>query len=1771
MYRVLPWFFLLFLFGFSSASLAQQKKSLDEDVQEKSAIQKNIDGPGIPSKKKADHDPPSLKTAQTIVEESDGSLTISFRFPEPKLVSKQLQGTSITEVGLHGAPDHSGKIQEKGKPLLPKFSYLLELPDSKVTASVIQKQKRQISVGILAVHKDRNADNEKTQPGSSANIPVQVYEEPGVFPGSDVRVDRVGKLRDLVIFRLDLYPYRYAAQNGRLEYSEEVTVKISFDKNKKNEFRAVSSKHFDAFAEENILNHKSARKFRKFVSNVSPGPAVEGEIASAGFPAGSSVLQLFIVEDGIYRVSRQYLEEQAGISFSGVNPRTLKLLNLGKEVPVYVSGENDEVFDPGDYIEFFGESYRAAFNPRLNAAERYFDPWTDENVYYLVWGTGLGSRLVEESAALSSTNSFNATTFLNTIHVEDDLLLLRDLQKNVNQPSFTVDYFGMKQGTLVGASSVNQTFELPSPNALVTSNATLKVNFIGISDILDPPGTVDHKILMRMNNALVSTEPFFAWNGQTDTTIEVSFLSSRLHDGLNTFNFEILPADDPNRTVDVVVLNWFDITYEQKLSAVDDMLTLRKPNLTLSDTTAVEYKLTGFSSGNISLYKKNISRMTGYEVKKISDGSWNATFQDLYAENVEYIAVTEDAKLLPKRVLVDNPSNLRTGIHNVEYLVIAHGDFINAVQKLADFRTERGLQSKVVDVQDVYDEFNGGIRSPFAIKKFLQYTFTSPNWNGPNGPPSYVLLVGDAAIQFDDNDNFIPPFHVQTDHHGPTVADHWYSMLTGGESEDIIPDVFLGRLPVATAEEADVVINKIIEYETLPAAGPWKAHATFIGGSFESRGVEAGIDGIPYDVFRLQTNGLIDQFLDERIAAERVFSYPFYDADVGSFVDVVNAFNEGRLLIYYEGHGGGGVWNDPDKSGNPMLSRSEIDLFNDAGGRYPFVFSMTCFVSSFDNTFGKTLGELLLLEPEKGAIGLYGSAGTAWILNDAFMGQEIFDALLERESVGEALLEGKIKYLVFHGNQLDLTAFSGQVGNASVPVSMVYQYMLLGDPALQLATPGPGSIEIDNKTPNHSDVITVSGSTTNFSSGQGQLTVYTSVPVFPVSPVGPKNNPKPDTAAFNANPAFTSVAATKDGLVFSQMFPVTNGVFSVPVDLSLIDTLYEGIATVKLFAENSSGSINFYSSRNFSVNGSYFSDVTTIPEFPTSDDSIAFQISVLDPQGIDSIAVRVFLPHALGPETYFPPVNPVGNGVYRSDKIPPLKFISKGNFQFFIYDSQGNETKTGKYNLRLFPAFDLLTTPGNVFVGGSETVTLNAIIENAGIQSVENVQIDFYDGDPGMGGIFVGSSLVSLPGSIGGLVQAGKDTASVVLNAAGGPHTFFVSIDPDDLLNETNRANNVLLVDLTVDRFNVTPQIGTSLNGSDNDSVFSDTSVYVRMKPGAVSSNTVLTIRKTASVSIQGSDQPDLSFLYLADQPEPVGYEIHLNAASEKLSGSATVSFRYDTTRHGISVLDSAAIYRWNTQNNRWQVVTGQNLTKASGLIAIDVSDPKELGLMTLIRSSDFSGPVIEATIEGQLFVSGGIASRKPKIAAVISDRNGVSLKKEDFVIKADGTDVDPADLAIPDSLQNPNVVTLTYLRQQTFDEGDHTVTLQAKDMNGNVSPETVLDFTVSSDFNIDVFGNFPNPFKTETTLAYSINAVDPLNNFSIRIYTVSGRLIRKITNDTALDPTSPINSVGYHEVNWDALDDDGIGVANGVYLFEISGKLGGKKVSKRGKMMFIR
>jgi hypothetical protein len=128
--------------------------------------------------------------------------------------------------------------------------------------------------------------------------------------------------------------------------------------------------------------------------------------------------------------------------------------------------------------------------------------------------------------------------------------------------------------------------------------------------------------------------------------------------------------------------------------------------------------------------------------------------------------------------------------------------------------------------------------------------------------------------------------------------------------------------------------------------------------------------------------------------------------------------------------------------------------------------------------------------------------------------------------------------------------------------------------------------------------------------------------------------------------------------------------------------------------------------------------------------------------------------------------------------------------------------------------------------------------------------------------------------------------------------------------------------------------------------------------------------------------------------------------------------------------------------------------------------------------------------------------------------------------------------------------------------DGTYRLVVGAKDASGNNSGATDYSvlFRVITKQSISNLLPYPNPFSTATRFAYTLTGDSPLaqgNSMKIQIMTVSGKVVREITQDEIGQL-----KVGTHltDFAWDGRDDFGGLLANGVYLYRVVMKDKNKK-----------
>jgi hypothetical protein len=346
--------------------------------------------------------------------------------------------------------------------------------------------------------------------------------------------------------------------------------------------------------------------------------------------------------------------------------------------------------------------------------------------------------------------------------------------------------------------------------------------------------------------------------------------------------------------------------------------------------------------------------------------------------------VSDEQILEPAKVSRNQPSNWHRAQPGAEVVIIAAPDFLGQLGPLVQLRRTQGKSVASVDVDDLYDEFNFGERSPNAIRDFLE-TATA-QWQNK---PRYLLLFGDASVDprnylgfgfFD----FVPTKIVVTSEL-KTASDDWFSDFgnTG------FAQISTGRIPVRTQDDAKTIVTKVLQYEHDESSGDWTNQALMVADwddqttSFteEARSVQALLPK------SLKVTNVFATGLDPTTARQEILA----------------AIDSGKLLVNYNGHGSVEVW-----SGEDLLDNKDAASLTN-GSRLPVFFIMNCLNGFFHDVYTESLAEALVFSKNGGAVAVWASSGLTSPEPQLQMDQNVMRSLINEPSLslGDATRRAK--------------------------------------------------------------------------------------------------------------------------------------------------------------------------------------------------------------------------------------------------------------------------------------------------------------------------------------------------------------------------------------------------------------------------------------------------------------------------------------------------------------------------------------------------------------------------------------------------------------------------------------------------------------------------------------------------------------------------------------------------------------------------------------------
>ncbi len=543
----------------------------------------------------------------------------------------------------------------------------------------------------------------------------------------------------------------------------------------------------------------------------------------------------------------------------------------------------------------------------------------------------------------------------------------------------TENYFG----AVVTGTPVTQTLHTPNPELTAAGPARLEVALQGVT-------TVSHEVEVKFNEVVVGTLTFVA-REHSVKVLDVPL--SLLIAGNNSVKLTSTSAS-------VSLVDYVRLTYPHAFRADNNSLRM---SLRPSQDVAVD----GFTSENIRVidvtdpFAVGVSKPivepsgSGFEIK-IPGVARKAKARLLYAQ----LATQADT---PAGFALNAPSNLNLSSNAADLVIIAHKNLITATAPLVAQRQSEGLAVSVVDIEDVYDEFDFGLHGPQAIKNFLSRTATS--WTTK---PRYAILLGDSThdprnYEGGGDVDFVPTKLLDATY-DETASDDWLSDF----NSDGLAEIAIGRLPARTIAEANLMISKIVGF--LPANVPQSA-------------LLVADDPTGYYFNFEQANNEVEALLPAAMTVQRVDRRTTVGGDAQSRADIVTQLNAGQALVNYSGHGTVDSWRG-------VFHTTDANSLTNSN-KLPFVVVMDCLNGRFQDPQLTGIAEALMKAQNGGSVAAFASSGLT--LPD-----------------GPHAMSNQLYLLLFSGPSMALGDAIRTSKAATTDIDARHTWIFFGDPSMKL-------------------------------------------------------------------------------------------------------------------------------------------------------------------------------------------------------------------------------------------------------------------------------------------------------------------------------------------------------------------------------------------------------------------------------------------------------------------------------------------------------------------------------------------------------------------------------------------------------------------------------------------------------------------------------------------------------------------------------------------------
>lgn len=726
-----------------------------------------------------------------------------------------------------------------------------------------------------------------------------------------------------------------------------------------------------------------------------------------------------VAKDGLYRLTYTDLQN-AGFPVSTTNPLLIQIFHRGVEQHIRVAGELDGVFNPTDYLEFYGIKNTGVSDSSLyepgTQPHRYYNLYSDTAAYFLTINSLAQQGLRMQPFSEVNVDGLPAETF----HTDEKLLLLTNqystgiLYQFIQKTGFETGE-GWTGTQLASGGSIDYTLTDIVNTSPTSGNPVLEIQVVGRE-------ATNHQIEILVG----PSSPSRVFGSQTVTQFQTATISGALDwsdigaDGRLVIRVRV--------TSGKASASYIKFNYPQTFDAVGASEKVFILNSNGGNKSYVEIQNAAANTQLFDITDPNSPVLIG----EPGTGLLNRVVENTISPR----------KILAASVF-STPSVKRVSFRNInaasgEYIIISSkvlmkpaAPYTDPVKAYASYRASAeggSYDTLIVDMDLLYNQFNYGETSPLAIYNFMRYLVE-------NGNPKFLFLIGkglDVAYGYHRNSSgFV--LHDLVPTAGMPASDIYFTAGLNGTSYE--PAVPTGRITASTPNEVAGYLNKVKEMEAQPFDALWRKDLLHLSG-----GIGVGEPELFKSYLKEVEPLAKGYYLGGDVTA---ISKSNTGNDIFNISDYIN---KGLNLVTLFGHSST-TQNDVN-----IGFVSSPDLGYNNTGKYPMFLINGCNAGDFFATTTR-YGEDWINTPSKGAVGFmantfFGYETQLREYSQAFYSIAYADSVFIHKGIGEIQKE-VVRQTTNNNTSLQM-------------ITQSQQMLLLGDPAVALFGANKPDYEINN-------------------------------------------------------------------------------------------------------------------------------------------------------------------------------------------------------------------------------------------------------------------------------------------------------------------------------------------------------------------------------------------------------------------------------------------------------------------------------------------------------------------------------------------------------------------------------------------------------------------------------------------------------------------------------------------------------------------------------------